>query len=116
MLLSLCCELMYYSACMESSENSAAEGRVHLHLYLSWHKAGSTGIDHQKTIEWIFQGVRPRVDCNTEARSHWQWLRAAHHGHWYECEIDPAEIFSCAFHCDVSSIMWKWPWTSAPPA
>ena len=84
---------MYYSACMEVSEHSSEGDRVHLHLYLSWHKAGAHGIDHQTTNEWVFNGVRPRVDSNTEARSPWQWLRATHHGHWSSVGLFEAEVF-----------------------
>ena len=84
---------MYYSACMEVSEHSSEGDRVHLHLYLSWHKAGAHGIDHQTTNEWVFNGVRPRVDSNTEARSPWQWLRATHHGHWSSVGLLEVEVF-----------------------
>ena len=72
-----------YSACLEQSEHSDDEGRVHLHAYFSWHSAGSQGIDHTTTDEWVYLGVRPRVDCNSEARSAWQWLKATQHGHFY---------------------------------
>jgi len=65
------------------SESSADEARVHTHCYLSWHGAGTNGIDHQTTDAWAFQGIRPRVDTNTEARSPWQWLKATQHGHFY---------------------------------
>ena len=58
-------------------------GRVHLHGYLSWHKAGTNGIDHSTTNGFVFEGVRPRIDTNSEARSAWQWLRATQHGHFY---------------------------------
>ena len=73
----------YYSACLELSEHSDDEARVHLHAYFSWHSAGSHGIDHTTTDEWVYLGVRPRVDCNSEARSAWQWLKATQHGHFY---------------------------------
>ena len=73
----------FYSACLEQSEHSDDEGRVHLHAYFSWHSAGFQGIDHSTTDEWVYLGVRPRVDCNSEARSAWQWLKATQHEHFY---------------------------------
>ena len=84
----------YWSTTMETSEGSADEGRVHLHCYLSWHGAGATGVDHTTTDAWVFQGVRPRVDTNTEARSPWQWLKATQHGHFYVSVYKSGTLYS----------------------
>jgi hypothetical protein len=73
----------HWSATLEESKLSEDVGRVHCHAYFSWHGAGSKGIDHTTTDAWVFQGVRPRVDKNTEARGPWRWLRATQHGHFY---------------------------------
>lgn len=73
----------YWSATLECSLHAQADRRVHLHCYLSWHGPGANGIDHATTDEWTFQGVRPRVDANTENRGPWQWLKATQHGHFY---------------------------------
>ena len=90
-----------FSACMEESTQAVEEGRVHLHAYLSWHAAGSKGIDHTSTQEWRFKGVKPRVDTNTEARSAWQWLRATQHGHFYVQIMKEGTLWS-------SSNYWAW--------
>lgn len=58
------------------------DGRIHLHAYFSWH-GGSKGVDHSTTDAWLFQGVKPRVDANSEHRGPWFWLRAVQHGHFY---------------------------------
>ena len=72
-----------WSCTMEKSLNAAEAGRVHLHCYFSWQSAGSQGIDHRTTDEWVFNGVRPRVDSNSERRGPHEWLRATQHGHFY---------------------------------
>ena len=72
----------YWSATMEESLESGEAGRVHLHCYLSWH-GSSKGVDHSTTDAFVFKDVRPRVDCNTEHRGPWNWLKATQHGHFY---------------------------------
>ncbi len=60
------------------------DGSMHtLDAYFSWHGPGSKGVYHRTTDSWVFQGARPRVDKNTEARGPWLWLRATQHGHFY---------------------------------
>ena len=54
-----------------------------MHCYFSWHGAGATGVDHKTTDAFVFQGVRPRVDCNSENRGPFLWLKATQHGHFY---------------------------------
>ena len=76
-------DVTFWSATMEESLHSANDGRVHLHAYFSWHGANSKGIDHKTTDAWVFRGVRPRVDKNTEGRGPWHWLKATQHGHFY---------------------------------
>ena len=72
----------YWSATLEISLHAETQHqRVHAHCYFSWH--GKSGVDHSTTDAWMFQGIRPRVDANTEARSPWQWLKATQHGHFY---------------------------------
>ena len=57
-----------WSATLEDFLRADEKGRVRLHAYFSWTRAGQTGIDHRTTDAWVFQNVRPRVDVNTEAR------------------------------------------------
>ena len=84
----------YWSATLETSEAAVEQGRVHLHCYLSWHGAEAKGVDHQTLDAWMFQGVRPRVDTNTEARSPWLWLKAAQHGHFYVAVQKSGTVFA----------------------
>lgn len=84
----------YWSATLETSEAAVENGRVHLHCYFSWHGIEAKGVDHQTLDAWVFQGVRPRVDTNTEARSPWQWLKAAQHGHFYVAVHKSGTIFA----------------------
>ena len=75
--------ITYWSATMEESVHSADAGRVHLHCYFSWHGGGSKGVNHKTLDAWVFRGVKPRVDKNTEGRGPWYWMKAAQHGHFY---------------------------------
>jgi hypothetical protein len=81
----------YFSATMERSAHSG-DDRIHLHCYLSWH--GTAGVDHRTTDAWVFQGVRPRVDMNSEHRGPWHWMRATQHGHFYVQVDKEGTIFS----------------------
>ena len=76
----------HWSAAMERSLHSATAGRVHLHVYFSWQKPGSKGVDHATTDSWVFQSVRPRVDVNSEVRGPYHWLKATQRGHFY-CSV-----------------------------
>jgi hypothetical protein len=75
----------FYSAAMESSLSSVMPGRVHLHVYFSWHSG--IGIDHETTDGWCFDfkssTIRPRVDVYSENRGPSYWIRAVQHGHFY---------------------------------
>ena len=73
----------YWSATVEESEHSEDQGRVHCHCYLSWHGPGAKGVDHRTTDAFVFDSVRPRVDCNSEHRGPYYWLKATQHGHFY---------------------------------
>ena len=72
----------YWSCTCEVSTHAQNPGRIHYHAYFSWH-GRSSGIDHSTTNEWVYAGVRPRVDANTENRGPSEWLRATRHGHFY---------------------------------
>ena len=76
----------YWSAAMERSLHSQQPGRVHLHVYFSWHGPGSQGVNQTTTDAWVFDGVRPRADVNTENRGAFRWLRAVQRGHFY-CSV-----------------------------
>ena len=65
---------------------SWASRRSHFHAYFSWLGAGAKGVDCRGTNEWAFGGMRPRVDCNTEARGPSFWLKAVQRGHFY-CSV-----------------------------
>jgi len=95
----------YWSATMEESLESEAEGRVHLHVYFSWHAAGSSGVDHSTTDGFVFMQVRPRVDVNTEARSAWQWLKATQRGHFYVVVNKVGSLY-----CDSNYLPWTGRW------
>ena len=84
----------YWSATLEQSLHSDDEGRIHLHCYLSWHGAASKGIDHRTTNAFLFHGVRPRVDCNTECRGPFHWLKATQHGHFYTAVMKQGSCFA----------------------
>ena len=71
----------FWSCTVEESTNSQEQGRVHAHVYFSWH--GKSGIDHSTTNAWMFQNIRPRVDINRESRGPTHWLKATRHGHFY---------------------------------
>ena len=75
-----------WSSAMERSLHSSDEGRVHLHVYFSWVGPGAQGVDHRTTDEWVFAGVRPRVDVNSETRGPSYWLKATQRGHFY-CSV-----------------------------
>ena len=51
-------------------------------------------MDHATTDAWTFRRTRPRVDANTEARSPWQWLKAAQHGHFYVSVMKLGTLFA----------------------
>jgi hypothetical protein len=76
----------FWSAAMERSLHSTLAGRIHLHVYFSWHGPGAQGVDQTTTDAWVFDGVRPRVDVNTENRGAFHWLRATQRGHFY-CSV-----------------------------
>ena len=71
----------YWSCTMEESLHAHEIGRVHLHAYWSW--TSEKGVDHNNTDAWCFDGVRPRVDVNSEQRGPFEWKRACQHGHFY---------------------------------
>lgn len=71
----------FWSCTMEKSIHADEIGRVHFHAYWSW--TGERGVDHKNTDEWCFDGVRPRVDVNSEQRGPFEWRRACQHGHFY---------------------------------
>ena len=73
----------YWSCTLEMSEHSEQAGRLHFHMYLSWHDPAVPTLDHRTTDDWIFKGVRPRVDVNKEKRGPHEWRRATQHGHFY---------------------------------
>ena len=75
-------EAAYWSCTLELSTRAQENGRVHLHGYWSWH-GQSAGVDQRNTDGWMFHGVRPRVDVNSDHRGPREWLRAAQHGHFY---------------------------------
>lgn len=99
----------YWSATMECSERSAQEGRVHLHCYFSWHGRWRNGIDHRTTDAWVFSGVRPRVDANTENRGPSYWMKATRHGHFYVWVAKSGSVF-----WDTNYPPWQGDW--APEA
>ena len=71
----------YWSATLEQSLGSEQRGRAHFHAYFSWH--GAQKIDHRSLENWVYKGVRPRVDVNRENRGPSFWMKAVHHGHFY---------------------------------
>ena len=75
-------EATYWSCTLEISTHSQDAGRIHLHGYWSWH-GQSRGVDQRNTDAWVFKGVRPRVDVNSDRRGPSEWLRATQHGHFY---------------------------------
>ena len=75
-----------WSAAMEKSLHSADERRVHLHVYFSWLGPKATGVNARNTNDWVFAGVRPRVDVNNENRGPYLWLKATQRGHFY-CSV-----------------------------
>ena len=83
-----------WSCTMERSLEAAEQDRVHLHCYFSWHARDSKGIDHNTTDAWVFEGIRPRVDKNTEQRGPHEWLRAVQHGHFYVAVMKRGTLYS----------------------
>ena len=83
-----------WSAAMERSENSKKEDRVHLHVYFSWLGPKTRGVHCRSTDEWVFQGVRPRVDVNSEARGASWWLKSVQRGHFYCSAHKQGALFS----------------------
>ena len=75
-----------WSAALERSLHSSKGDRVHLHVYFSWLGPSARGVDCRGTDSWMFRGVRPRVDVNTEARGPSLWLKAVQRGHFY-CSV-----------------------------
>ena len=72
-----------WSAAMERSLHSSKADRVHLHVYFSWLGPSARGVDCRGTDSWVFSGVRPRVDVNSETRGPSKWLKAVQRGHFY---------------------------------
>ena len=83
-----------WSAAMESSSHSTRTGTVHLHAYFSWTGKQNKGVNVRGLDEWCFQGVRPRVDCNSEARGPIFWLKAVQRGHFYCSAHKEGALFS----------------------
>lgn len=48
--------------------------------------SSAAGANSRKTDDWVFKGVRPRVDVNAELRGPYHWLKAAQRGHFY-CSV-----------------------------
>ena len=94
-----------WSAAMEKSTNSADDGRVHLHVYFSWLGTCAKGVDQSNTDEWVFKNSRPRVDCNSERRGPYFWLRATQRGHFY-CSVHKEG----AIHTDTNYPPWQGGW------
>ena len=84
-----CAHATQWSLAVERSLHSAAEGRVHLHAYFSWVGPNATGANSRTTDDWVFAGVRPRVDVNSEMRGATYWLKAVQRGHFY-CSVHKA--------------------------
>lgn len=84
-----------WSAAVERSLHSAAEGRLHLHAYFSWLGPNTKGVNSRNTDDWVFAGVRPRVDVNTEMRGGAHWLKAVQRGHFYCSVHKKGALFTC---------------------
>ena len=82
-----------WSCTMEESLGSEDKGREHFHCYFCWHGPGG-GIDHRTTDSWVYEGVRPRVDANSEKRGPHEWLKATQHGHFYVSVLKKGTIFT----------------------
>ena len=72
-----------WSATLEESLHADEDGKAHLHAYFSWSKPGQNGVDHRTTNGWVFSGIRPRVDVNSENRGRHMWMKSVQHGHFY---------------------------------
>ena len=91
---------------METSEHSLDEGRVHLHCYFSWHGPQTKGVDLRTTDIFVFQGVRPRVDQNTEKRGPHYWMKATQQGHFYTSVMKVGTLFAATNYAP-----WAGMWT-----
>ena len=69
------------SATLEKSLRSTEKDRLHLHCYLSWKRG--VGVDLRSLNKFVFNGIAPRVDVNSEHRGFYHWQRATDHGHFY---------------------------------
>ena len=71
-----------WSATLEESQGSKDKGRLHIHGYLSWGPR-KPGVDVKSLAQFVFDGMTPRADANSENRGGWHWQQATNHGHFY---------------------------------
>jgi len=91
-----------WAACLEKSEHARAGRDVyHTHAYLWW--TDGKDIFRRNTDDFLFQGVRARVDvCNCGAAKARSLPQAATHGLWYVAIKKEGTLFAEAnFH------MWR---------
>lgn len=91
-----------WAACLEKSEHARGGCDVyHTHAYLWW--TDGKGLYRRNTDDFVFQGVRPRVDlCACEAAKARGLQQAATHGLWYVALVKEGTVSAEAnFH------MWR---------